>query len=72
MPNLDTLPCFASSLKLVSSSSMSSSQISRQLFKSILEPVRTSFNGLNIAHKILKQHKQFAYLIVNPEVGETA
>jgi hypothetical protein len=37
----------------------------------ILEPVRTSFNGLNIAHKILKQHKQFAYLIVNPEVGET-
>jgi hypothetical protein len=31
MPNLDTSPCFASSLKLVSSSSMSSSQISRQL-----------------------------------------
>lgn len=36
----------------------------------ILEPIKTSYNGLNIAHKILKDNSQFAYLIVNPTVGQ--
>ncbi len=36
----------------------------------ILEPVRTSYNSLNIAHQILKENGQKAFLIVNPKVGD--
>ena len=37
----------------------------------IIEPVRTSYNGLNIAHKIIENAGQKVYLIVNPQVGNS-
>ncbi len=36
----------------------------------ILEPVKLTFNNLNLAYKVFEERKQNAYLIVNPSVGE--
>lgn len=36
----------------------------------ILEPVKDTFNNLNLAHKLFKDKNFNAYLIVNPLVGE--
>lgn len=36
----------------------------------VLEPVKESFNNLNLAHKILQEKNFNAYLIVNPFQGE--
>jgi len=38
----------------------------------VLEPVRNSFNALNLAHKIFQEKDFNSYLIVNPFVGEIA
>ncbi|MDN3672435.1 sce7725 family protein [Flavobacterium branchiarum] len=36
----------------------------------ILEPVKDTFNNLNLAHKLFKENNFSAFLIVNPLVGE--
>ena len=36
----------------------------------ILEPVKESFNNLNLAHKVFVENNFNAYLIVNPFKGE--
>jgi len=36
----------------------------------VLEPVKESINSLSLANKLLLDHKQQAYLILNPLVGE--
>lgn len=38
----------------------------------ILEPVKSSFNGLNLAHKIFQEKGLKAFLIVNPCCGEVS
>ena len=38
--------------------------------KPVLEPVKGSFNNLNLAHKIFSENDYKAYLIVNPFKGE--
>ena len=38
----------------------------------ILEPVKESLNGLNLAFNIFEANDQTAYLIINPSVGEIA
>lgn len=36
----------------------------------VLEPVKESFNNLNLAHKVFQEKDFYAYLIVNPFKGE--
>ena len=36
----------------------------------VIEPVKESFNNLNLAHKIFLENKYYLYLIVNPNEGE--
>jgi hypothetical protein len=36
----------------------------------ILEPVKSTFNNLNLAYKVFEERKQSIYLIVNPAYGE--
>lgn len=38
----------------------------------VLEPVKESFNNLNLAHKVFQEKDFYAYLIVNPFKGEKA
>ena len=38
----------------------------------VLEPVKSGFNNLNIAHKVFQEKNQNAFLIVNPFQGEKA
>ena len=38
----------------------------------VLEPVKSGFNNLNIAHKVFQDKNQNAFLIVNPFQGEKA
>ncbi|WP_396152357.1 sce7725 family protein [Flavobacterium sp.] len=38
----------------------------------VLEPVKESFNNLNLAHKVFQEKDFYAYLIVNPFKGEMA
>lgn len=36
----------------------------------ILEPVKSTFNNLNLAYRVFEEQNQKVYLIVNPSVGE--
>ncbi len=38
----------------------------------VLEPVRESFNNLELAHKVLLEENDFSYLVVNPLSGDVA
>lgn len=38
----------------------------------ILEPVKETNNNLTLAHNLLQEKNQSAYLIVNPSIGELA
>jgi len=46
--------------------------VTQELIIPILEPVKKSQNNLILAHRVLEEQGQNAYLIVNPIVGEIA
>src|SRR5699024_11004831 len=45
-------------------------ELSNNRIMPILEPVRGSFNSLNIANTVFSENNFFSYLIMNPQVGD--
>jgi hypothetical protein len=60
----------ARQFELIALRELAIERITQGIIVPILEPVKESFNNLNIAYKVFQQQDQQAYLIVNPTVGD--
>lgn len=62
----------ARQFELISLRELAIENVIQNLITPILEPVKDSFNNLNLASKIFKDKKLNSYLILNPIVGENS
>lgn len=60
----------ARQFELISLRELASENVIQNYITPILEPVKETFNNMNLAAKIFKDKKLTAYLILNPTVGE--
>lgn len=60
----------ARQFELIALRDLASENLIQGVVSPILEPVKGSYNNLNIANRVFVEHEQTAYLIVNPIVGE--
>lgn len=60
----------ARQFELIALRELAAEEKTQNVILPVLEPVKSSNNNLNLLHKVLQEHDQAAYLIVNPLVGE--
>lgn len=60
----------ARQFELIALRELANEEATQEVVTPILEPVQDAQNGLNLAHKIFIEKNQFAYLIVNSDLGD--
>ncbi len=59
----------ARQFELIALRELASEKTTQGVINPILEPVMDTHNGLNLAHKVFVENNQYAYLIVNSNLG---